>query len=116
MVKQKKISAKDLVETDHTQISSSSTYHTPVLLHEAIEALAIKTGGIYVDCTFGGGGHSKAILERLEPNGKLVAFDQDAAAKENVPVDERILFIPQNFRHLQRFLKLNWSHRLRHNG
>ena len=107
MVKQKKISAKDLVEANQSQIPSSSAYHTPVLLQEAIEALVIKPGGIYVDCTFGGGGHSKAILEKLGPGGKLVAFDQDAAAKENVPADARILFIPQNFRHLQRFLKLH---------
>ena len=107
MVKQKKISAKDLVEANQSQIPSSSAYHTPVLLQEAIEALVIKPGGIYVDCTFGGGGHSKAILEKLGPGGKLVAFDQDAAAKENVPADTRILFIPQNFRHLQRFLKLH---------
>src|SRR5690606_29355580 len=75
--------------------------------HEAIDALQIKPGGIYVDCTFGGGGHAKVILERLGNNGKLIAFDQDAAAKNNIPEDDRILFVPQNFRHLQRFLKLH---------
>lgn len=85
----------------------SEQYHIPVLLHEVLEALNIQPGGTFVDCTFGGGGHSKAILERLGPSGKLVAFDQDADAKRNLPDDERILFIPQNFRHLQRFLRLN---------
>jgi len=82
-------------------------YHIPVLLHEVIDGLAIKPDGIYVDCTFGGGGHSKAILEKLGNNGKLFAFDQDADAKRNLPNDERIVFVPHNFRHLQRFLRLN---------
>jgi 16S rRNA (cytosine1402-N4)-methyltransferase len=81
-------------------------YHTPVLLHEAVEGLNIRPAGIYVDCTFGGGGHSRAILQQLDENGKLYVFDQDAAAKKNLPDDERIIFIPQNFRHLQRFLRL----------
>ena len=82
-------------------------YHIPVLLDEVIENLQIQPAGIYVDCTFGGGGHSKAILEKLGTKGKLVAFDQDDAAKKNLPDDERIIFIPQNFRHLQRFLRLH---------
>ena len=82
-------------------------YHIPVMLPEMIEALHIRRDGIYVDCTMGGGGHSRAILKQLGPEGKLVVFDQDEAAKKNVPVDERVLFIPQNFRHLQRFLKLH---------
>lgn len=82
-------------------------YHIPVLLNEVIEGLQIKPGGIYVDCTFGGGGHSKAILQHLDANGRLYVFDQDADAKQNVPDDERVVFIPQNFRHLQRFLKLH---------
>lgn len=80
-------------------------YHTPVLLAESIEALNIKPDGVYVDCTFGGGGHSNAILAKLT-DGKLLAFDQDADAKKNLPDDERIRFIPQNFRHLQRMLRL----------
>jgi 16S rRNA (cytosine1402-N4)-methyltransferase len=84
-----------------------SNYHTPVLLQETIEALNIHSNGIYVDCTFGGGGHSKAILEKLGEDGKLVAFDQDEDAKLNVPKDSRIIFVPHNFRHLQRFLKLH---------
>lgn len=82
-------------------------YHLPVLYQESIDALEIKADGIYVDCTFGGGGHTKGILERLGPQGRLIAFDQDSDAQANVPADDRILFIPQNFRYLQRFLRLN---------
>lgn len=81
-------------------------YHIPVLLAETIAALAIKPNGTYVDCTFGGGGHSKAILSHLGKAGQLVAFDQDTAAKNNLPDDERLVFVSQNFRHLQRFLRL----------
>jgi len=82
-------------------------YHIPVLLNEVIEGLAIKPNGIYVDCTFGGGGHSKVILSLLNKEGKLIVFDQDEDAKVNVPNDDRVLFIPQNFIHLQRFLRLH---------
>jgi 16S rRNA (cytosine1402-N4)-methyltransferase len=82
-------------------------YHTPVLLNESIDALALKPDGIYADCTFGGGGHSKAILEMLSEKGRLVAFDQDVNAKQNLPDDERVLFVHQNFRHISRFLKLH---------
>ena len=83
------------------------SFHTPVLLKETIGALNIYPNGIYVDCTFGGGGHSKAILEKLGKDGKLIAFDQDEDAKRNIPKDQRIIFVPHNFRHLQRFLKLH---------
>jgi 16S rRNA (cytosine1402-N4)-methyltransferase len=62
---------------------------------------------VYVDCTFGGGGHSKAILEKLGPHGKLIAFDQDEDARKNLPADHRLLFVPENFRHVQRFLRLH---------
>ena len=82
-------------------------YHVPVLLHEVIEGLQIFPSGIYVDCTFGGGGHSKKILEKLNDTGKLIVFDQDEDAKKNVPDDPHILFVPQNFRHLKRFLRLH---------
>ncbi len=82
-------------------------YHTPVLLQECIDGLDIWPGGIYVDCTFGGGGHSTAILKQLNENGKLIVFDQDEDARKNVPDDERVIFVPQNFRHLQRFLRLH---------
>lgn len=86
---------------------NTESYHTPVLLQETIDALAIKPNGVYVDCTLGGGGHSRAILGHLGAGGKLIIFDQDEASKKNVPADERVLFVPQNFRHLQRFLKLH---------
>ena len=90
-----------------TPDSEFQDYHIPVLLEETLEGLTIKSGGIYVDCTFGGGGHSKAILSRLDNTGKLVAFDQDEDARQNLPDDPRLIFIPQNFRHLQRFLRLH---------
>lgn len=83
------------------------SYHIPVLLNEVIENLNIKPDGIYVDCTFGGGGHSKAILQHLNEKGRLVAFDQDEDAKQNIPDDDRVIFIANNFRYLQRFLRLN---------
>ncbi|HEY0731898.1 MAG TPA: 16S rRNA (cytosine(1402)-N(4))-methyltransferase RsmH [Chitinophagaceae bacterium] len=86
--------------------SSNSNYHVPVMLEEAIKYLNIKPDGIYVDCTFGGGGHSRVILERLT-TGSLIVFDQDEEARQNLPDDKRIRFVPQNFRHLQRFLRLN---------
>ena len=81
-------------------------YHNPVLLHKSIEGLGIKPDGIYVDVTFGGGGHSKAILERLE-NGRLFAFDQDIDAVRNAINDDRFTLIAQNFRYLKNFLKLH---------
>ena len=84
-----------------------NTYHVPVLYNEVLHSLEIKPDGVYVDCTFGGGGHSKGMLEQLNEEGKLVAFDQDEDAKRNVPGDERLIFIPANFRHLQRFLRLH---------
>jgi len=84
-----------------------SDYHVPVLLEEVIAALNIKPEGVYVDCTFGGGGHSKELLKHLGDTGKLIVFDQDEDARQNLPVDQRVVFIPHNFRHLQRFLKLN---------
>jgi len=85
----------------------ASDYHVPVLFHETIDALSIKPDGVYVDCTFGGGGHSRGILDQLGPNGKLVAFDQDADAQQNIQNEPRLLFVPQNFRHLHRFLRLH---------
>ena len=84
-----------------------SSYHIPVLLQEVVDGLKIIPNGTYVDCTFGGGGHSKAILERLNVDGRLVAFDQDENARENLPGDGRVIFVPHNFRHLQRFLRLH---------
>ncbi|HEX5654132.1 MAG TPA: 16S rRNA (cytosine(1402)-N(4))-methyltransferase RsmH [Chitinophagaceae bacterium] len=92
---------------DNPVSPSSQPYHIPVLLQETIEGLNIQPGGIYVDCTFGGGGHSKAILSKLGKEGKLFVFDQDEDARKNLPDDTRVVFIPHNFRHLQRFLRLH---------
>jgi 16S rRNA (cytosine1402-N4)-methyltransferase len=82
-------------------------YHTTVLLQEAVDGLAIKEDGVYVDATFGGGGHSAEILKRLGPKGKLIAFDQDADAWKNIPDDERLIQVPENFKYLKRFLRLH---------
>lgn len=92
---------------DKDKIDEEAGYHVPVLLGETIEGLAIKPEGVYVDCTFGGGGHSRAILEKLGTDGRLLAFDQDEDARQNLPEDPRVLFVPHNFRHLKRFLQLH---------
>lgn len=94
-------------KSDIKHQTSRISYHVPVLFNETIEALNIKPNGVYVDCTFGGGGHSRGILERLNEQGKLIAFDQDADAQQNLPNDGRIIFVPHNFRHIQRFLRLH---------
>lgn len=80
-------------------------YHIPALLHETLEGLNIQPDGIYVDVTFGGGGHSKEILAHLGPNGKLFGFDQDEEAYRNVLNDNRFIFVRSNFRYLKNFLK-----------
>jgi 16S rRNA (cytosine1402-N4)-methyltransferase len=82
-------------------------YHNPVLLKETVDGLNIKPDGIYVDVTFGGGGHSKEILRRLGPNGKLFGFDQDEDAQANALPDERFVLIPENFRYIKRFLRFH---------
>ena len=82
-------------------------YHNPVLLKETVDGLNIKPDGVYVDVTFGGGGHSKEILRRLGPNGKLFAFDQDEDALANALPDERFVLINDNFRHIKRFLRFH---------
>lgn len=82
-------------------------YHNPVLLKETVDGLNIKPDGIYVDVTFGGGGHSKEILDRLGPNGRLFAFDQDEDALENALPDERFELINENFRFIKRFLRFH---------
>ena len=83
------------------------SYHNPVLLHESVNALAIKKDGIYVDVTFGGGGHSKEILNQLGENGKLVAFDQDADALQITINDSRFILIAENFRFISRYLRFH---------
>ena len=87
--------------------TSESTYHTSVLLHESIDGLAIKPNGIYVDVTFGGGGHSKEILKQLGADGKLFGFDQDEDAVKNAPDDDRFTLVQANFSELKRFLRMH---------
>jgi 16S rRNA (cytosine1402-N4)-methyltransferase len=80
-------------------------YHKPALLHESIDGLYIKSKGIYVDLTFGGGGHSLEVLKKLGKNGRLVVFDQDQDAVVNVPDDKRLIFVGANFRYLKHYLR-----------
>lgn len=82
-------------------------YHNPVLLHETVDGLAIRPDGVYVDVTFGGGGHSKEILNRLGEKGQLFAFDQDQDAHKNAFDDSRFTLIPENFRYIKRFLRFH---------
>jgi len=90
----------------------STNYHNPVLLAESVDGLNIIEDGIYVDATYGGGGHSREILSRLGEKGQLIAFDQDFDSKANLIDDNRLLFINENFMYLKNFLKLNTSGRL----
>ena len=87
-------------------------YHNPVLLNETVDGLDIKPDGVYVDVTFGGGGHSREILSRLGENGKLYGFDQDPDAAQNVPDDGRFVLIPENFRFIKRFLRFHGHKRV----
>ena len=82
------------------------SYHNPVMLQESVDGLEIKEDGIYVDVTYGGGGHSKEILKRLREKGKLIAFDQDADVERNIVKDERLVMVPQNFKYLKNYLKM----------
>ncbi|MEZ5173248.1 MAG: 16S rRNA (cytosine(1402)-N(4))-methyltransferase RsmH [Bacteroidia bacterium] len=82
------------------------TYHTPVLLKASIDELKVQAEGKYADATFGGGGHSREILRRLGENGQLFSFDQDEDAKANLPDDDRLTFIPLNFRYLRNSLRM----------
>ncbi|MGV8877825.1 MAG: 16S rRNA (cytosine(1402)-N(4))-methyltransferase RsmH [Sphingobacteriaceae bacterium] len=84
-----------------------NSYHTPVMLQECIDGLNIKPDGTYVDVTFGGGGHSREIMKHLGPQGKLVSFDQDTDAQQNLIKDERFRFIDQNFRYLKNYCRLH---------
>ena len=87
--------------------NNNNTYHVPVLLNEAVEMLVVDNRGVYVDVTFGGGGHSSEILSRLDMGAKLVAFDQDSDALANVLDDERFVFVPQNFAYVKNNLRLH---------
>src|ERR1700742_3201126 len=84
-----------------------SNYHTPVMLQECIEGLNIRKDGKYVDVTFGGGGHSREIMKHLGKDGRLLAFDQDADAQQNLIADDRFTFVDQNFRYLKNFCRLH---------
>ena len=86
-------------------VTIADTYHVPVLLHESIDGLNIQPGGIYVDVTFGGGGHSREILGRLEGDAHLYGFDQDADAEANIPHDRRFTFVRSNFRYLRNWMR-----------
>ena len=94
---------KYLVE--HPVNQNNMAYHRPVLLKESIEGLNIKPKGIYVDLTFGGGGHAREVLENLGKRGRLYVFDQDPGAEKNVIEDKRLVFIGSNFRYMRNFLR-----------
>ena len=86
-------------------ITTAETYHVPVLLKESVDGLDIQPDGIYVDVTFGGGGHSKEILSRLGKNGHLYSFDQDADAEKNIVDDDRFTFVRSNFRYIGQWMR-----------
>ena len=86
-------------------IVTAETYHVPVLLTESIDGLAIQPDGVYVDVTFGGGGHSREILRRLGKNGRLYSFDQDADAEKNMVADDRLTFVRSNFRYIKQWMR-----------
>ena len=86
-------------------IVTAETYHVPVLLTESIDGLAIQPAGIYVDVTFGGGGHSREILKHLGPKGHLYSFDQDADAEKNIVADDRFTFVRSNFRYIKQWMR-----------
>lgn len=96
---------KDNIEQP-TTIKTADGYHVPVLLNESIEGLDLKPGGVYVDVTFGGGGHSREILSRLAPDAHLYSFDQDADAEQNIgEPDDRFTFVRSNFRYLKNWMR-----------
>lgn len=86
-------------------MNEEQTYHVPVLLNESIEGMNLQNGGIYVDVTFGGGGHSKEILRRMDESSHLYSFDQDEDAEKNIVDDKRFTFVRSNFRYLYNFLR-----------
>lgn len=101
--------SKSVIDIQEKMVSTAESYHTPVMLNESVDALNIKPGGIYVDATFGGGGHSKEILVRLNGNGRLFGFDQDADTEANIPKlenesAEEFTFVCSNFRYLKNWM------------
>ena len=101
--------SKSVIDIQEKMVLTAESYHTPVMLNESVNALNIKPGGIYVDATFGGGGHSKEILARLKGNGRLFGFDQDADTEANIPKlenesAEEFTFVCSNFRYLKNWM------------
>lgn len=101
--------SKSVIDIQEKMVLTAESYHTPVMLNESVDALNIKPGGIYVDATFGGGGHSKEILARLNGNGRLFGFDQDADTEANIPKlenesSEEFTFVCSNFRYLKNWM------------
>ena len=95
-----------MTNKDTEKIVTADGYHVPVLLNESIDALCLKPGGVYVDVTFGGGGHSREILRRLDPTARLFSFDQDADAERNVPEGcDGFTFVRSNFRYLKNWMR-----------
>ena len=86
-------------------IRTAETYHVSVLLNESVDGLAIQPDGVYVDVTFGGGGHSREILRRLGDGGRLFGFDQDADAEQNIVNDDRFTFVRSNFRYISNWMR-----------
>ena len=105
MAKKQQNKSKKVILKSDIQDDVPVLYHVPALLTETIEGLNIQPDGVYVDVTFGGGGHSRAILEKLGENGRLFGFDQDIDAVKNIPDDVRFTFVRSNFRYLKNFLK-----------
>lgn len=96
----------NIIETKTKRMEDNEVcYHVPVLLQESLQGLNIRPSGIYVDVTFGGGGHSREILKRIGSDGRLYGFDQDADAEFNVPTDARFVFVRSNFRYLYNFMR-----------
>ncbi len=91
-------------------IITAETYHVPVMLHEAVDGMNIQPGGIYVDLTLGGAGHSREILARMDDSANLYGFDQDNDAEQNIPSDERFTFVRSNFRYLSNFMRYHDVH------
>lgn len=101
--------SKSVIDIQEKMVLTAESYHTPVMLNESVDGLNIKPGGIYVDATFGGGGHSKEILARLNGNGRLFGFDQDADTEANIPKlenesAEEFTFVCSNFRYLKNWM------------
>ena len=96
---------KSIITNGTNSSEDDNSYHNPVLLEESVDNLVLNPDGIYVDLTFGGGGHSREILNRLEPEGKLIVFDVDGEAFINCPNDDRLTFVNQNYRYLWNYLR-----------